>query len=140
MLESFANGGNPLTKSVLDGRKLGKLSSVIREDTKRLSVTKLVIVSMPSVKIVFGLRLEAHLIKVAVEATFELLVHPFVDRVTSLIPELGEVAGLVVLVARREIKVPPIALPNNVVLGWLVWRGLVEIAFEAHEVTHAGAC
>jgi hypothetical protein len=139
VLESLAHGGNPFTKTVLDGRELGELTSVIGVHTERLGVTELVFVSTTSLTCMRQ-KHEAHLVEVSIEAAFELLVHVFVDRVTSLVPESGEVARLVVLVARGEVEVSSVALPDDVVFIWLVWCRLVEVAFEAHEVTHAEAC
>jgi hypothetical protein len=85
-------------------------------------------------------KFEAHLVKVSIEATLELFVHVFVDRVTSLVPEPRELASLVVLVAGSEIEVSSLALPDDVVFIGLVRRRLVEVTFEAHEITHAKAC
>jgi hypothetical protein len=127
VLESLAHGGNPFTKTVLDGRELGELTSVIGVHTERLGVTELVFVSTTSLTCMRQ-KHEAHLVEVSIEAAFE------------LVPEPGELARLVVLVARGEVEVSSVALPDDVVFIWLVWCRLVEVAFEAHEVTHAEAC
>jgi hypothetical protein len=80
------------------------------------------------------------LIEVTIVAALELLGHIVVDKVASLVPESWELACLVVFVARLEVEVLSRTLPQDPVLGRVVWRGLVEVTFEADKVSHTARC
>ena len=77
------------------------------------------------------------MIEVTVITALKLFGDPVIDGVSSLVPETRKLASRVVLVARLEVEVPSVALPNHSVLGGIVRRGLVEVAFKADKISHA---
>jgi hypothetical protein len=119
VLEALSNRRHPVSEAVLYRCEFCHLPLVIRMNTKALRVTILV--------------------EIGIKTALELFAIGIIDGKPRLVPETRIVAGLIILIAKREVVIPSVGLVRDLIFVCFERCRIVKMAFKAEKVTQTKA-